>query len=264
MKMPFSRTRKYAGSALITSERALAGGVIIAIALIVLALRAFAPGAFTFLAIPFWKSGDSLADTTERSTGLFGDKGELIEERDRLLHEKEALIASNAVAAAKVQDLTKLLGTRTEAQSGIVAGVLARPPVAPYDMLVLDQGTKSGVAVGNIVQGPGGVPVGVIDTVSSTFSRALLYSAPARSTEGWIGEARLPVTIEGAGSGAFRTSVAREAGIVAGDTVYAPGPGAIPIGTVVRVDADPASARATVHIQPLLNPFTLTWVTIVQ
>jgi hypothetical protein len=72
----------------------------------------------------------------------------------------------------------------------------------------------------------------------------------------------MPIALEGAGAGAFRATVPREAGLAAGEMVYLPGPGAIPVGTVVRVDADPSSPRATIHIRPHTSPFSITWVEI--
>jgi len=87
-----------------------------------------------------------------------------------------------------------------------------------------------------------------------------LYSAAGRSTLGWAGEARIPIELLGVGSGAFRASVAKDSGIAIGDLVYVPGPGALPIGTVVRIDTDPSSPTGILFVKPLASPFSLTWV----
>ena len=58
--------------------------------------------------------------------------------------------------------------------------------------------------------------------------------------------------------------VAREAGILVGDMVYAMGPGAQAVGVVSAVGNDPSSPRSRVDIKPLVNPFSITWVTIAQ
>lgn len=239
-----------------------------ALALIVLALlffilRIFLPGALVALATPLWVSGNALTAGAGNTLSFFGDKGALIEERNRLEADAAALYAKNAALEAQVADLTRLLGKRTEAGPGVLAGVLSRSPVSPYDTLILDQGTEAGVAVGDRVLGPGGLPLGTIESVAKHSARALLYSTPARETESWVGESRIPLTLIGEGAGAMSAIVAREAGVVEGDQVYVPGPGAVPLGVVVAVGSDPSSPRSRVDIRPLANPFSVTWVTVV-
>lgn len=182
--------------------------------------------------------------------------------RDELEAQNAALTAQNAVLAAQVSDLTNLLGMRTEPEKGTVAGVVARPPVAPYDVLIVDQGTAAGVQEGALVSGPGGTPVGTIGTVGERQSRVTLYSTRGIKTAGWAGENRIPVTLIGAGAGAFTASVPREAGVQVGDGVYVAAGGAYPVGTVVNVESDPSSPSVSLVVRPYTNPFSLTWVTI--
>ena len=238
--------------------------VLIAIVGIGLMVRVFVPGALVALATPFWTTGTVLSAGVGNTGAFFGDKAALIEELDALRLENAALKAASASSEARIRDLEQLLGDRTDAEAGVLAGVLARPPVSPYDMLIIDRGTNHGIQEGDRVLGPGGMPMGVIESVFSASARALLYSTPGKETESWIGEARIPVTLMGEGSGALSAVVAREAGIVAGDLVYAPGPGARAVGTVIAVDNDPSSPRSRVDIRPLQNPFSLTWVTVMR
>lgn len=236
---------------------------LIALAALFLILRLVLPGALVAIATPFWMTGNALTAGAGNTLSFFGDKGVLIEERDQLARDAAALYAKNAALEAQVADLTRLLGDRTERGAGVLASVLARPPVAPYDTLILDQGSESGIAVGDRVLGPGGVPLGTIESVMGDSARALLYSTPARETESWVGESRIPMTLVGEGAGAMSAIVARESGVAVGDQVYVPGPGAVPIGHVVAVGSDPSSPRSRVEIRPLVNPFSITWVTVV-
>lgn len=225
-------------------------------------LRFFLPSALATLATPLWATGSALSAGAGNAMAFFGDKPALVAERNRLLAENAALYAKNAALEARAADLAALLGDRTEPQAGVLAGVLVRPPVAPYDVLVVDQGAQAGVREGALVAGPGGMPLGTVESISSGAARVLLYSTPGRETESWIGEARLAVTLVGEGAGAMSAIVAREAGIVVGDLVYVAGPGAVPVGTVTAVGNDPSSPRSRVDIRPLANPFSTTWVTI--
>lgn len=223
--------------------------------LVVVAVRLIAPDLLTALAKPLWYAGDIASNSMASVAAPFEDVDKLRAERDLLVQENAALHAQVAVLTAQVQDTATL-------PSGIAAGVLARPPVSPYDTLVVGAGQQQGITQGAIAYAPGGVPVGVVQEVSAQTTRIQLYSAPGVQTEGWVGEERIAITLIGRGAGAFAATLPRESGIVVGDVVYAPGPGALPVGTVVRIDADPSSPRSQVFVQPYINIFSLTWVSL--
>ncbi len=239
----------------------------VALALLVLVLifavlRFLLPGVLVAVASPLWSVGSSLSVAAGNVGSFFTDKAVLTNERDRLLADNAAYYAKNAQLDAKVKDLERLLGGRTEPIDGILAGVLSRPPVSPYDVLIVNAGSNARVSVGSRADGPGGMPLGEVESVTKNSARILLYSTPGKETESWIGEERIPVTLIGEGSGAMSAVVAREAGIAIGDLVFASGPGALPVGSVIAVGNDPSSPRSRVDIRPLLNPFSVTWVTI--
>lgn len=261
MRTPFSRARRR--SAILSPGSALAIVVVLVIVVVFFLLRAFFPGTIATLARPFWAVGDGLTGMGGSVVAFFGDKAHMAAERDLLSREVVALREENAALAARAHDLERLLGGRNDAASQFLAGVLARPPVAPYDTLVIDRGSADGVRDGQQVLGAGGVPLGTIESAGSHTARVLLYSAPGRVTEGWAGEARAPVSLHGASAGAFRTSVSRDSALSVGDAIYVPGPGAVPIGTVVRVETDPSSPEARMYVRPRTNPFSITWVSVV-
>lgn len=256
------------GSSLGRSVRVLTPGnlrsVVIALVVIVavVIIRFVFPGTLTHLAAPIWKAGEQTTASVGTVGNFFTDKAHLANEVDRLRTENEGLANNNALLSAQVADLTRLLGTRSSAEAGIVAGVLARPPVSPYDVLIVDAGELEGVKSGAQVFGNGGIPVGTVASMSPHNARVLLYSAPGRETAAWIGEKRTAVTLVGQGSGAFTTTVAREAGVVSGDGIYAAGPGSLPIATVLSVENDPSAPTARVRVTPITNPFSITWVSI--
>jgi cell shape-determining protein MreC len=197
-----------------------------------------------------------------RGTAIAESKASLRADRDRLTSENGTLAAQNASLASQVADLTALLGTRTEPAKGILARVLARPPVAPYDVIIVDQGTTAGVSVGAIAQGPGGTPIGTVGEADESQSRIALFSTSGLTHDGWVGASHIPVTVTGAGAGAFRAEVPKQAGVVAGDTVFLAAAGALPIGTVVQIETDPSSPSVDLDVRPYVNPFSLTWVTV--
>jgi cell shape-determining protein MreC len=144
----------------------------------------------------------------------------------------------------------------------VLAGVMTRPPVSPYDVLIVDQGMGAGIAVGNHAFGPGGVPVGIVTSADARSARVTHYTHTGNVTEGWAGAVRVPMKLLGTGAGGLDAEIPGNAGVAVGDQVFVPGPGALPIGTVVEVVSDPSSPSVVLRIRPLVNPFSLTWVTV--
>jgi len=250
MKRQFSRSG---------SRGLLSGGripaLIVAVALVVLLILGLVfPTALVSLARPLWAVGTGL--TAAVGSVVPENTAMLKEERDRL--EAELTSRTNELYAlqAETADIARLGDT----ENRITAGVLARPPMSPYDTLIVEPAA----AVRDDAQayGLGGVPIGTVARSDGGSAHISLYSTAGRSTLGWAGEARIPVELVGSGSGAFRVSVAKDAGIAVGDLIYVPGPGALPIGTVARIDTHPSSPQSTLFVRPLVSPFSLTWVSI--
>lgn len=257
MKTPFLRRRR---GSFVPGSSVLIGGVVLFIGALFVLARFFFPDALLAVGTPFWGIGNAAASGLSGVEAIFGNSSELTRERDQLAAENAALTATNQALTAQVTDLTRLVGSRTASDHGILAGVLARPPVAPYDTLLIDAGADAGVANGAFVYGPGGVPLGTVDAVTRTGARVTLFSNGGRQNDGWVGDSRIPVTLIGKGGGAFGATLPRGSAAKVGDIVYLPGPGALPIGTLVRIDTNPSSPRDTLFIQPSANLFSLTWV----
>ena len=238
------------------------GAIVLGLVLALTAMRIAFPDTFSSLLSPLWRTGEGATTGVGKVEAFFADKVTLATERNRLQSENEGLANESRILRARLQDLTVLLGARTESETDILAGVLARPPISPYDVLVIDRGTDHGVVSGASVFGNGGVPLGTIAATTNRTSRVLLYSAPGRETPAWIGATRIPVTLVGEGSGAFSSLVPREVAVLVGDEIYVSGPGALPVGIVREVKTDPSATKAQVRIHPVTNPFSITWVTV--
>ncbi len=252
-------------NALLSSTNFSWGAYALIFAVFILLLRLLAPNLFWTVFAPVFRASDSLSMESRALVSIFSDKAKLASEIEKLAGENAELALQNQSLIKKFESLSKL----AVSAGGIAAGVVARPPASPYDTLVLAKGSDDGIALGMMAfavpagrQGEGGPPIGVISSVSNNFSRATLFSAPGMTMNGWIGKNNLPLAINGAGAGAMNASVSRSAGITAGDIVYAPGPGMLPVGIVVRVDSDPTSPSVTLRIMPALNLFSVAWVVI--
>jgi len=240
------------------------GTLALAFALFVLLVRLLAPNFFLQAFTPAFRAAETIDITSHAFFNSFGDTAALAARNEQLVSENAALSNENRTLVEKEASLTALFGDANtgKVSSGVLAGVVARPPTSPYDTLVLDVGQNAGVTRGQEVFGAGGVPLGIISSVTGDFSRVTLFSAPGAKTEGWVGKAGISLSISGAGGGALTATISRLAGVVVGDTVFAPGPGRLPIGNVVRVDSDASASGVTLLIMPAQNPFSLSWVVV--
>ena len=260
MKKPFSHRRNFDGSN--SGGRIVSYAIVFVVVLFILLFRIFLPSTFFSVSAPLWSLGSRMEMSIGNLFSGFSGAQNVAAQNVVLSAQIQTLQNQNAVLTARAQDLTKLLGGQADAESNILAGVLARPPESPYDTLVVDQGSQDGVVVTAPVFATGGIPVGTIESVTGDTSIVQLLSTPNVTTSGWVGDNRIPVTLIGKGAGAFTATLPKTSPVSVGDSAYVPGPGAVPLGTIVRIDTDPSSPTVVIHIQPLVNIFSLTWVEI--
>ena len=250
-------------NALLSSTDFSWGAYALLVALLALGMRLFAPNVFWHTAAPLFRGADFFTATSNAFFAGFGERAVLALENENLRVANAALANENRALKGKAMDLEALFDSSGEEEgmnTGILAGVIARPPESPYDTLLLAKGSTAGVTVGMGAFGAGNVPVGIVSSVAADFSRITLFSSPGMHISGWAGEANTPVTVIGKGGGAFDASLARFADVAVGDSVFGPGPGMLPIGEIVRIDNDPAAPSMMLRIRPVLNPFSITWV----
>lgn len=233
----------------ITPAQGIAAAIAAGVLFILLGIRLLFPGFFVTVFSPLWHLGNVLSGAAALEESAEANRARL----DSLQAENETLRNENRLLKANAEI--------DHSAQGIEAGVIARPPLAPYDVLIVAAGSEDGVYEGMRVFSRH-IPVGVVESVAAESARVVLFSSSGRMTDGWVGEKRHPITLRGAGAGTFEADIARESGVVEGDQVYLPGALAYPVGVVVKVESEPSSPRATVSIRPFANPFTMTSVSI--
>lgn len=252
MKKTFLATR----NRLLSSSQVSWGTGALVLVLTLLLLRLVAPNIFWYTVAPLFHGADTLARKSHIFLSAFGNTATLALQNQKLVEENIALVNENSALLQRIVDVSRLeVATR-----GVVAGVVAGPPVSPYDTLVVTAGRDKGVTPGMGAYGAGGVPLGTVSSADAHFSRVTLFSSPGVETHGWVGNERTALIIFGAGGGAMKAEVSRSVGVLVGDSVFSPGPGRVPIGLVVRVDTNPSSPSVTIRIQPLQNIFSIAWV----
>lgn len=242
------------------SPRGISPGMIaIAFVVVIVLVRLVFPDVLLRILHPVFAGGSGVTTAVRSFSAGFRDSAKLSYTNDQLADENTALVLQNRALTEQIADITKTLLTAPRT-AGVLAGVVARPPIAAYDTLVVAAGSDTGVVEGMEAFGPGGTPLGIAKDVANSFTRITLFSAHGNSVAGWAGSSRVPLTLVGEGGGAFSAKVPKDANIHEGGAVYVPGPGAIPMGIVTRIDSDPSSPSATLRITPAANIFSITWV----
>ncbi len=242
-------------NALLTRKSGGVALVLIAIVVLLVALRLLLPSTLLSATAPLLRASNALASASNTFFAGFTNTRRVVAERDGLTLANQKLAEQNAVLEAKLAQLGGSIAT-----SGTLAGVLARPPVSPYDTLVVSAGESEGVALGDVALTPSGVPLGSVSSVSAHAARVTLYSSSGSKIAAWVGEDRTPISLIGSGA-SFYATLPKSASTTVGARVVVAG--ALPIGTVGAVESDPSSPEVVVRVAPIVNLFSVTEVMLV-
>ncbi len=253
MKKKFYHRR----SVYLTQHSFSKGGIILAIIILLALFRIVAPSAFLTITTPLFYVSSYVNKNMSYIFESLAQKQELVKQNNTFRQHNQALLNENRALLTRIDSLTELLGTTTPSIRGVVANVIARPPESPYDMLIIDAGTKVGSTVGDVVVANGGIPIGTISEVSPYVARVILFSSPNATTTAWVGASHYPIILKGTGSGTFTAQIIRQTKVMVDDMVFVPGIPQHAIGRIVRIDTAPAAVIETLRIKPFVNIFSL-------
>lgn len=171
---------------------------------------------------------------------FFVDRNTLI----RTNHELERTIANTngtQQTIARLQnentELRSLLGVAPEER--IAAGVIGRPTVTPYDVIVIDKGFRDGVEQDAPVYIGIDQAIGYVAAVFPDSSVVTLLSTPHFESSVYIIGPNIYTTARGLGGGVLEVSVPQGIPLSVGDLVIVPALGAGVYGTVDVIDSIP-------------------------
>ena len=233
--------------------------VIIVLALFWLAPNFF-PALFGSVARPFWRAEFSVASGSFVSTAALLAENESLK---RQLTDQAVQTATAEAVRSENGDLKALMDrASTTLPQRILAAVLIRPPVAPYDEFVIDVGADHHIASTSLVYAPGDVLIGRVADVLDQTSTVVLFSSPGQRYDVLVGPSHMPATAVGQGGGQYGAQLPQAAKVSRGDAVMAPTISSIPFGIVSAVIQDPAQPFETVLFAPPVNVYQLRWVTV--
>jgi cell shape-determining protein MreC len=144
------------------------------------------------------------------------------------------------------KELRTLLGiTKT---SSILASVVARPPLSPYDTMVIDKGAEEGIVSGAPVYYGSGIALGYVRVVYSHQSLITLFSSPHVQTTVYIYGPNIFTSAYGEGGGVIRLSIPQGINVASGDIVVLPSLNAHVLGRIDIVQSTPTEPEQHAYI----------------
>lgn len=213
---------------------------------------------------PLWRAENTVTRVFSKSFDFFSFRNTLIQENTSLkerLFSLELELSALAQSRAENELLLTLLGRRGD-RKGISATILTHPPQSPYDLLVVDAGSRDAVVVGAQVTLPEGPEVGVVSDVYDGFSRVRLFTTPGEKTQGVLERYQVPVELEGRGGGNFKVVVPRDTEVVVGDRILSAALNASLIAIVGEVNLEATDSFKEVLAKSPANIFTVRFLTI--
>ncbi len=165
---------------------------------------------------------------------LLRDRSELLEEIKII--ESELLEAQgHGLTISRLEDensrLRGLLGVENEER--IAARVVARPGDLPYDLIQIDQGSRSKISEQALVYAGKDKVIGIVSFVALDYSLVTLFTSPGAEMTAFISGPDVIATVEGVGGGVARVKVPQGIPLTVGNLVYVP---SIQPGVFGRID----------------------------
>lgn len=238
--------------------------IFIIISLILLFSPSFFAGTLITASAPLWKASNIIKTDTATNVGFFGSKMALVEENLALKAVLEDMrLKEIAYDALKEEyDSFKNSFGSLKPEGYILAGVLVRPPQAPYDNLIVDSGSENGVRVGDLVFANNTIILGEVVEVYENKAKVELYSTSGKKNSGFISRTETSVDIEGRGGGDFEVAVPRDVVINESDVFVTSGISGYVIASVKFIDSKPTEAFQRVLSQSPANISQIRWVAI--
>ena len=172
---------------------------------------------------------------------FFRDRAALVEEIASLKGELAASGGNRFTIDAlslENDELRRLLGY--EGETRILAGIIGRPNVLPYDVLMLDRGSQDGIKEGAPVFISDSTIIGIIRSVTSDSSIVELISTPGFETTVFIIGPDIFTNAIGIGGGQLRVGVPQGIKITEGDLVVIPSVTSGVYGAITHIESEPS------------------------
>ncbi len=203
----------------------------------------------------FWKSESNAIGGFVYLAKIVQSKYSLVKENKRLSDEISSRDSSMLLLDSLRKENESLKSTlgRTAKGNDLLGVILSRPPISPYDTIIIDVGSNDGVTVGDKVYTDGDTLVGDIAETYANQSKVSLYSTPGRVIPIIIGSTNAEVQAVGRGGGNFTAKLPVELEVKKGDTIIMPQIRPHIFGVVEDILVDSSDSLQTVLFKTPIN-----------
>ncbi len=218
----------------------------------------------TFLTIsrPLWIIRGVISNPLSNIKDYFVSKDSLIVENISLKEDITNLRLKEIdyeVLSKEFEDLKNQLN-RKENLSRIVSRVLSKPPISPYDTLIIDVGSSDGIFIGNRVYLSDNIVIGLVKNVTPHTSLVELFSNGDREQEVTLSRTGTSFVLKGLGGANLELEVPKDTDIVLGDIFLYPKFTPAVIGSVYYIDANSQSSFKKIYVRVSGNVFSAKYV----
>jgi cell shape-determining protein MreC len=158
------------------------------------------------IAFSLARGGSKIAELHEENNGLKATLAnyEYVQQENKLLHDA--------------------LGRLGKDQSAVEGRVIGRSPTGTEDYIIVDIGSSDGIPDNALVLARGDAYIGKISERSGGISKVVLISDPGEKTQVYFPNSDVTSVAEGQGLGGITIKVPSSISLVAGDSIFYPGP----------------------------------------
>ena len=137
------------------------------------------------------------------------------------------------------------------------AGVLSRPPLSPYDVLIIDLGSTGGVKAGMTVLASSNILLGYVTDVFPKTSKVKLISFPGEETSVVIEASstmeKISALAVGRGNGEMEIRIPSAIEIHSGDQIITPGSSPLNLGAVEKTEINLSDPFQKIYFRLPIN-----------
>ena len=218
-------------------------------------IRSFFTRAFLSIGQPIWYLGNGFSTKLGDLYLILKTKKSLRDENDSLNDKVNKLVAENLDRKTLFEEnilLKDMLGRKSETNL-VLAIILSKPNIAPYDILVIDTGSLNGIKIEDKVFAYGNILIGQISEVYPKTSKVRLFSTAGQKTNVILGNKDIYFDAIGRGGGNFEITVPSDFEVVRGDNAIYPNIYPYIIGVVEDIIFDSRDPLKKVFLRSPIN-----------
>ncbi|MBU6430799.1 MAG: rod shape-determining protein MreC [Patescibacteria group bacterium] len=215
------------------------------------------------IALPFWGLENYTFAKFSEYAKAIGSNESLISENQAMKEELEKNktdLAAFKIVQKENDDLKALLGRNDSKRSFVLAAVLVKPSISPFDVIIIDIGKNKGAKAGDKVLYNGMIAIGEIEEAYDKSSKVKLYSSSGEKVIALIGPKSTQTEAEGIGGGNFTAKLPRDAEVKEGDAAVVPSISTSVFGFAQKIEINPAESFQKIIFRMPVNLSELKWV----